>query len=54
MIIKKANASAIVRELIESADNKTEHQNLNDKHNKDAKYGWYRFDVRFSLPVCIW
>jgi hypothetical protein len=22
-----------------------------EKHNKNAKFGWYRYDVRFALPV---
>lgn len=21
------------------------------KHDKDAKHGWYRYDVRFAIPV---
>ena len=24
---------------------------MKQKHEKDAKYGWYRYDVRFALPV---
>lgn len=26
-------------------------ENTKKKHIKDAKYGWYRYDVRFALPV---
>ena len=22
-----------------------------EKHSKDAKYGWYRYDTRFAIPV---
>ena len=22
-----------------------------EKHNKDAKFGWYRYESRFALPV---
>lgn len=22
-----------------------------EKHDKDAKHGWYRYDVRFAIPV---
>ena len=22
-----------------------------NKHNQDAKYGWYRYDTRFGIPV---
>ena len=25
--------------------------NLNPKHQRDAKFGWYRYDSRFGLPV---
>ena len=37
----KANASQGIPELI----------NLNPKHQRDAKFGWYRYDSRFGLPV---
>lgn len=26
-------------------------ENTKKKHEKDAKYGWYRYDVKFALPV---
>ena len=26
-------------------------ENVKKKHEKAAKYGWYRYDVRFALPV---
>lgn len=47
----KANASSGVPELIEIASNKRFKENLTNKHRKDAKYGWYRYDSRFALPV---
>ena len=25
---------------------------LEEKHNKNAKNGWFRYNVRFALPVC--
>lgn len=25
-------------------------ENRKEKHNKNAKYGWYRYDVRFCPP----
>ena len=25
--------------------------NFKEKHNKDARYGWYRYESRFALPV---
>lgn len=26
-------------------------ENTKKKHERDAKLGWYRYDVRFALPV---
>ena len=26
-------------------------ENYKEKHSTDAKYGWYRYDSRFALPV---
>ncbi len=47
----KANAATAIPELIQIASNPTFEENRKDKHNKNAKYGWYRYDVRFALPV---
>ncbi len=47
----KANASQGIPELIQIASNRQYSENYKSKHNKDAKYGWYRYDVRFALPV---
>lgn len=47
----KANAVQGIPELIRIATNKEYSENTKQKHNKDAKYGWYRYDVRFALPV---
>lgn len=47
----KANASQIVSELIANADNRRWIENKNDKHNKNASEGWYRYDVQFFIPV---
>lgn len=47
----KANASQGVPELIQIATNKEFSQNQKDKHEKDAKLGWYRYNSRFALPV---
>ena len=38
-------------ELIQIATNQEFSENTKKKHIKDAKYGWYRYDVRFALPV---
>ena len=47
----KANASQGIPEMIEIAVNKAYKDNFKEKHNKDAKYGWYRYESRFALPV---
>lgn len=47
----KANAVQGIPELIQIAKNREFSENAKKKHEKDAKYGWYRYDVRFALPV---
>ena len=47
----KANAAQGIPELIETAENRRHKGNLNPKHQRDAKFGWYRYDSRFGLPV---
>jgi len=47
----KANAAQGIPELIQIATNREFSENTKKKHDKDAKYGWYRYDVRFALPV---
>ena len=47
----KANAAQGIPELIQIASNQVFAENTKKKHIKDAKYGWYRYDVRFALPV---
>lgn len=47
----KANAATAIPELIQVATNPIFEENHKEKHNKNAKYGWYRYDVRFALPV---
>lgn len=48
---EKANAAQGIPELIGKAINKRYKKNLTLKHNQDAKYGWFRYDSRFALPV---
>lgn len=38
----KANAAQGILEMIEIAENKRFRENLAKKHNKNAKFGWYR------------
>lgn len=47
----KANAATAIPELIQIASNLAFEENRKEKHNKNAKFGWYRYDVRFALPV---
>ena len=47
----KANASQGIPELIQIAHNVEYSENVKEKHSKNAKLGWYRYDVRFALPV---
>lgn len=47
----KANAAQGIPELIQIATNQEFSENTKKKHINDAKYGWYRYDVRFALPV---
>ena len=47
----KANAAQGIPELIQVATNGEHSENVKRKHEKNAKYGWYRYDVRFALPV---
>ena len=47
----KANAAQGVPELIEIATGMEYRENTKEKHSKDAKFGWYRYDSRFALPV---
>ena len=47
----KANASQGIPELLEIADNKRFRENEDKRHLRNARYGWYRYDSRFELPV---
>lgn len=47
----KANAAQGIPQLIQIASNLQYEENHKEKHKRDAKYGWYRYDVRFALPV---
>lgn len=47
----KANATQGISQMIEIATNKRHEVNRKEKHNRDAQYGWYRYDTRFALPI---
>ena len=47
----KANAVQGLPEMIAIASHKRFKENLKEKHISNAKYGWYRYDTKFALPV---
>jgi hypothetical protein len=47
----KANAAQGLPELINTATNIVHTDNSKTKHKQDAKYGWYKYESRFALPV---
>lgn len=47
----KANVITAVEELIQVATNKKEYPDYDKKHKSKARYGWYRYDTRFGIPV---
>ena len=47
----KANASQGIPELLETAVNKRFVENRDQRHIRNARYGWYRYDTYFELPV---
>lgn len=47
----KANAVQGIPELIQIATDEHFSENIKEKHKRDAKYGWYRYNVCFALPV---
>lgn len=51
LVKAKANAAQGIPEMIEIAENKRFRENLVEKHNKNARFGWYRYGSRLALPV---
>ena len=47
----KANASQGIPEMIEIANKSKFSINYKFKHQHKAKYGWYKYDTRFALPI---
>jgi transcriptional regulator with XRE-family HTH domain len=47
----KANAAQVVPELIQISTDGRYLENYEPKHEKDAHYGWYRYDSRFALAI---
>lgn len=47
----KANISQGIPELIQIASKPRWEANKEEKHKNDAKFGWFRYLVRFALPI---
>lgn len=47
----KANAVQGIPEMIEIATGGNYRPNGEDKHSRNAKFGWYRYDSYFAIPV---
>lgn len=47
----KANIAQIIDQLIVNATNRRWIENKDEKHNKNASEGWYRYDTHFEIPV---
>ena len=47
----KANAALAIPELIRIASSPKHEANRKEKYKTDAVYGWYRYNIRFALPV---
>ena len=47
----ETNAATAIPELIQIALNPKWQENKKEKHNEIAKYGWYRYDVKFAIPI---
>lgn len=47
----KANIAQVIDQLIINAVNRRWIENKDEKHNKNASKGWYRYDTYFELPV---
>lgn len=51
LVKAKANAAQGIPKMIEIAENKRFRENLVEKHNKNARFGWYRYGSRLALPI---
>lgn len=47
----KANMIPAINRMIQIAVNRAEFRDYGKKHGAKAKYGWYRYDTRFGIPV---
>lgn len=47
----KANAIQVLPEMLKIATNREFEKNRKEKHNRDAKNGWYRYETGFAVPI---
>lgn len=47
----KANMVSVIGKLINTASNKFVVEDFDRKHGLKAKYGWYRYDTYFGIPI---
>lgn len=47
----KANITPAIGELIQIASDKSEYPDYSNKYGAKAKFGWYRHNTRFGIPV---
>lgn len=47
----KANVVSGIPELINTASAPQHNENMKQKHQDNARFGWYSYKVRFALPV---
>lgn len=47
----KMQAATNLDEMLLLAENGAWQKNVKKKHMNDAKYGWYRYDTKFAVPV---
>ena len=50
-LLAKGRASSNLQEIIENANNRQWSKNKKIKHAQDAKYGFYKYDTKFSFDV---
>ena len=50
-LLAKGRASSNLQEIIENASNRQWSKNTKPKHIQDAKYGFYKYDTKFSFDV---
>ena len=47
----KANITSAIGKLVQIATSKIHYPDYEKKHGSKARYGWYRYNTRFGIPV---